>query len=152
MSSEAAEPVLERGADYLFVVKGDQPSLLARLNAYDRQAPADTRPTGLNAERIKTCGRNSPRTWPATWNCRTYAAQRTYVHSGEDEFGDKAIRGGDPRQHNARRALEVIPQQVGNAPGTTTNRVVRAQQVASRTRFPTCRPASGLTSQPPRPT
>lgn len=56
IDSKAAESLLGRGVDYRFVVKGAQPSLLARLDADDWQALENTPQTGLNRKRIKTRG------------------------------------------------------------------------------------------------
>ena len=49
-----AELILEGGADYVFVVKGIQPSLLARLEAYDCESLQRTTNIDLKRERIET--------------------------------------------------------------------------------------------------
>ena len=49
-----AELILERGGDYVFVVEGNQPGLLARLKAYHWEFLQGTTHIVLNRERIET--------------------------------------------------------------------------------------------------
>ena len=49
-----AELILQGGGDYVFVVNGNQPSLLAQLQAYDWASLPSTTHVGLNRERIET--------------------------------------------------------------------------------------------------
>lgn len=51
---KTTEPILERGGDYLSVVKGNQPSLLTQSNTPDWQSLEGTTQTRLNRERIET--------------------------------------------------------------------------------------------------
>lgn len=46
--------ILELGGDYVFVVKGNQPKLLAKMKACDWDALESTTQIGLNRERIET--------------------------------------------------------------------------------------------------
>lgn len=49
-----AEPILERGGDYLRAVNGKQPSLLPQSNARDWQCLEGKTQTGLNREPQRT--------------------------------------------------------------------------------------------------
>ena len=51
---QTAQLILELGGDYVFVVKGNQPKLLAVLQAYNWDALKGTTQTCLNRERLET--------------------------------------------------------------------------------------------------
>ena len=141
----SAEPILERGVGYLFVVRGNQAGLLGPAECLRLTSPEGTAQTGQNRERIETRGSQVAEDLAGHLEIPGAHGAMRQVHYGEDECVDKQ-RGPETGER---------PKDPGSDTPADRKSVQNHQEPRraspeslSRNQFPSYRPASSLTSQP----
>ena len=84
-----AELILQGGGDYVFVVKGNQPSLLDQLQAHDWESLPSTTQVGLNRERIETRTSTVAEDLAGRLDFPGARVAARIVRSSEDKSGEK---------------------------------------------------------------